>query len=192
MREELTRLGVQELRTAADVDAAVKNTPGTLMIIVNSICGCAAGKARPGVALALEHAVRPDRGRDGLRRRRHRGDRPRARLLHRLSALVAVNRSVARRQAGLDARAAADRKPGPAADCRDADARLRRVVRAAGASLINRIRVAARAAPVLAGAIRNRRDQMTQDQPRRRIFGWDCRHAGSGGAPDGGYATGRR
>ncbi len=60
MREELTRLGVQELRTAADVDAAVKNTPGTLMIIVNSICGCAAGKARPGVALALEHAVRPD------------------------------------------------------------------------------------------------------------------------------------
>jgi putative YphP/YqiW family bacilliredoxin len=61
MREELTRLGVQELRTAADVDAAVKNTSGTLMIIVNSICGCAAGKARPGVALALEHAVRPDR-----------------------------------------------------------------------------------------------------------------------------------
>ena len=60
MREELTRLGVQELRTAADVDAVVKNTPGTLMIIVNSICGCAAGKARPGVALALEHAVRPD------------------------------------------------------------------------------------------------------------------------------------
>ena len=61
MREELTRLGVQELRTAADVDAAVRSTPGTLMIVVNSICGCAAGKARPGVALALEHRVRPDR-----------------------------------------------------------------------------------------------------------------------------------
>jgi putative YphP/YqiW family bacilliredoxin len=61
MREELTRLGVQELRTAADVDAAVTNTPGTLMIVVNSICGCAAGKARPGVALALNHRVRPDR-----------------------------------------------------------------------------------------------------------------------------------
>lgn len=60
MREELTRLGVQELRTPADVDAAVKNTPGTLMIVVNSICGCAAGKARPGVALALDHAVRPN------------------------------------------------------------------------------------------------------------------------------------
>ena len=61
MREELTRLGVQELRTAAEVDAAVNNTPGTLMIVVNSICGCAAGKARPGVALALNHRVRPDR-----------------------------------------------------------------------------------------------------------------------------------
>jgi putative YphP/YqiW family bacilliredoxin len=60
MREELTRLGVAELRTPADVDAAVK-APGTLMIVVNSICGCAAGKARPGVALALTHAVRPDR-----------------------------------------------------------------------------------------------------------------------------------
>lgn len=59
MREELTRLGVKELRTAADVDAAVAHTPGTLMIVVNSICGCAAGKARPGVALALQHAVRP-------------------------------------------------------------------------------------------------------------------------------------
>jgi len=61
MREELTRLGVQELRTATDVDAAVRSTPGTLMIVVNSICGCAAGKARPGVALALNHRVRPDR-----------------------------------------------------------------------------------------------------------------------------------
>lgn len=61
MREELSRLGVEELRTAAEVDAAVKDTSGTLMIVVNSICGCAAGKARPGVALALRHAVRPDR-----------------------------------------------------------------------------------------------------------------------------------
>ena len=60
-RAELTQLGVEELRTAADVDAAVKSTPGTLMIVVNSICGCAAGKARPGVALALRNAVKPDR-----------------------------------------------------------------------------------------------------------------------------------
>jgi putative YphP/YqiW family bacilliredoxin len=61
MREELTRLGVEELRTAADVDAAVTSKPGTLMIVVNSICGCAAGKARPGIARALTHPTRPDR-----------------------------------------------------------------------------------------------------------------------------------
>ena len=60
MREELTRLGVRELRTAADVDEAVAKTPGTLMVVVNSVCGCAAGKARPGVALALQHDARPD------------------------------------------------------------------------------------------------------------------------------------
>ena len=59
MRAELTRLGVRELRTAADVDDAV-STKGTVMIVVNSVCGCAAGKARPGIALALEHARRPD------------------------------------------------------------------------------------------------------------------------------------
>ncbi len=58
MREELTRVGVRELRTPADVDAAV-HTPGTVMIVVNSMCGCAAGKARPGVALALKHARVP-------------------------------------------------------------------------------------------------------------------------------------
>lgn len=59
MREELTRLGVVELRTAEDVDSAVSK-PGTTMVIVNSICGCAAGKARPGIAQALQHAVKPD------------------------------------------------------------------------------------------------------------------------------------
>jgi bacilliredoxin len=61
MRQELTRLGVEELKTAADVDDAVRSTHGTLMIVVNSVCGCAAGKARPGVELALRHDTRPDR-----------------------------------------------------------------------------------------------------------------------------------
>ena len=59
MRAELTQFGVQELRTAADVDAAV-NAKGTVMIVVNSVCGCAAGKARPGIAEALRHARRPE------------------------------------------------------------------------------------------------------------------------------------
>ena len=61
MREDLTRLGVEELKTAEEVDNAVTNSKGTLMVVVNSICGCAAGKARPGVALALQNEVKPDR-----------------------------------------------------------------------------------------------------------------------------------
>jgi len=59
MREELTRAGVQEVRTADEVDAALAR-PGTTMVVVNSICGCAAGKMRPGVRLALQHATKPD------------------------------------------------------------------------------------------------------------------------------------
>jgi putative YphP/YqiW family bacilliredoxin len=61
MREELTRLGVEELRTPETVDETIQNTEGTIMVVVNSICGCAAGRARPGVALALQHSVRPDK-----------------------------------------------------------------------------------------------------------------------------------
>src|SRR5262249_46640872 len=61
MRAELTRFGIEDLRTAEDVDAAVNGTAGTLMIVVNSVCGCAAGKARPGVVLALQHETRPSR-----------------------------------------------------------------------------------------------------------------------------------
>ena len=60
MRGEMTAMGAKELKTAADVDEAVKNTTGTLMIVVNSVCGCAAGKARPGIAMAMRHAVKPD------------------------------------------------------------------------------------------------------------------------------------
>ena len=59
MREELTRLGIQELRTAEEVDKAVQST-GTTMVVVNSICGCAAGRMRPAVRLALQNAMRPD------------------------------------------------------------------------------------------------------------------------------------
>ena len=60
MREELTRAGIAEARSAEAVDAAVAS-PGTTMLVVNSICGCAAGKMRPGVRLALRNAVKPDR-----------------------------------------------------------------------------------------------------------------------------------
>lgn len=61
MRAELTSLGVEELRTAEQVDAAVTGTQGTLLLVVNSVCGCAAGRARPGLALALRSGARPDR-----------------------------------------------------------------------------------------------------------------------------------
>jgi putative YphP/YqiW family bacilliredoxin len=60
MREELTRLGFEELRTTEAVDQAVEQA-GTTMIVVNSVCGCAAGKARPGIALALRKGARPDK-----------------------------------------------------------------------------------------------------------------------------------
>ena len=60
MREELTRLGIEELRTAEDVDRVLKNRPGTTMVVVNSICGCAAGRMRPAVRMALQNAIRPD------------------------------------------------------------------------------------------------------------------------------------
>ena len=61
MREELTRLAVQELRTADEVDRAVAKQGGTTMVIVNSICGCAAGRMRPAVRIALESGPRPER-----------------------------------------------------------------------------------------------------------------------------------
>ena len=59
MRDELTRLGVKELKTVAEVDAALGDARGTTLVFVNSVCGCAAGTARPGLALALQHGTRP-------------------------------------------------------------------------------------------------------------------------------------
>jgi len=59
MREELTRAGIEEARTAEEVDAALAK-PGTTLLVVNSICGCAAGKMRPGVRMALTNATLPD------------------------------------------------------------------------------------------------------------------------------------
>ena len=61
MREELTRLGIQELKTAQEVDHAIASQPGTTLVVVNSICGCAAGRMRPAIRMALQNPVRPDR-----------------------------------------------------------------------------------------------------------------------------------
>lgn len=61
MRDDLTRIGFEETRTPEAVDAAIQNSTGTVLVVVNSVCGCAAGKARPGIAKALNHSVQPDK-----------------------------------------------------------------------------------------------------------------------------------
>lgn len=61
MRRELTRLGIEETRTAEDVDSVLGGKKGTVLVVVNSVCGCAAGMARPAVAMAVEHGVLPDK-----------------------------------------------------------------------------------------------------------------------------------
>lgn len=60
MREDLVKIGFEEMRTAEQVDEVIPNRKGTNLVVVNSVCGCAAGMARPGVALALTHSVKPD------------------------------------------------------------------------------------------------------------------------------------
>ena len=60
IREELTRIGFQELRTATDVDSVLSKANGTVLVVVNSVCGCAAGRARPAVAMAIENKARPE------------------------------------------------------------------------------------------------------------------------------------
>lgn len=59
MREEMTGMGAQELTTAQEVDAALGDQKGTMLVFVNSVCGCAAGNARPALRLALQHGVKP-------------------------------------------------------------------------------------------------------------------------------------
>ena len=61
MREELTRLGIEELKTASEVDSKLQAPQGTTLVVVNSICGCAAGRLRPAVRVALQNSSRPDR-----------------------------------------------------------------------------------------------------------------------------------
>jgi putative YphP/YqiW family bacilliredoxin len=61
MREDLTRFGVEETRTPEELDNVIRNTKGTVMVVVNSVCGCAAGLARPAIGLALKHSAVPDK-----------------------------------------------------------------------------------------------------------------------------------
>jgi putative YphP/YqiW family bacilliredoxin len=61
MREDLTRFGIQETRTPEELDDVIAKTQGTVMVVVNSVCGCAAGLARPAIGMALKHSVVPDK-----------------------------------------------------------------------------------------------------------------------------------
>ncbi len=61
MREDLTRHGVEETRTSEELDDVIRSTTGTVMVVVNSVCGCAAGLARPAIGMALKHSAVPDR-----------------------------------------------------------------------------------------------------------------------------------
>ena len=129
MREELTSLGVKELRTSEAVDQAVQTTPGTLMIVVNSVCGCAAGKARPGIALALNHSVTPDvsatvfAGADTAATDRAR------QVLRRLSAVVPVGRHPQGRQARLHDGAPPDSRAARPSDRQRPRRRFRQALR---------------------------------------------------------------
>ena len=61
MREDLARFGVQETRTPEELDKVIRNTTGTVMVVVNSVCGCAAGLARPAIGMTLKHSTVPDK-----------------------------------------------------------------------------------------------------------------------------------
>ena len=101
MREELTRVGVQELRSAQEVDRAIVNQPGTTMVIVNSICGCAAGRMRPAVRVALQNSARPEKMFSVFAGTGYRGNGACSQLLYGLSAIIAVDCIVAGRQVDL-------------------------------------------------------------------------------------------
>ena len=61
MRQELAQLGIEETKTPEAVTEAIQNTDGTVMVVVNSVCGCAAGGVRPGIAMALQNEAKPDK-----------------------------------------------------------------------------------------------------------------------------------
>jgi hypothetical protein len=134
MRDELTRVGFTELRTPDDVDTALGQAGGTTLVFVNSVCGCAAGMARPGAALALSRTgARPDRlvtvfaGQD-------REATERARIFRR-AAVVAVHRVAQGRRARRLRAAAPDRGPRARGRGRPARARLRGALRPGLASV---------------------------------------------------------
>ena len=136
MRQDLTQYGVEETRTPADVDRALAPENGTVMMVINSVCGCAAGKARPGVGMALKHGVKPDKvatvfaGGDDQAVAHLRG------ILVGLSAVFAFDRFVSEWQAGLHDAPAGYRIARCVSDCQCSDSGVRPVLRERNQSAI--------------------------------------------------------
>ena len=117
MRDEMTRIGFEELRTPAEVDAVLGSTKETTLVVVNSVCGCAARNARPAAALAIQHAKHPQKlltvfaGQDADATNRAR------QLFHGLSPVVPADRAVQGRQTGIHAGAKENRGTAGAGHC---------------------------------------------------------------------------
>ena len=110
MREELSSIGVQELRNPAEVDTFMAQKTGTALVVVNSVCGCAAGMARPGVKLALQSEVRPERSATVFAGQDLDATQ-RARVLRPVPAEQPVDRAFQRRSVRAFRAAAPDRRP---------------------------------------------------------------------------------
>jgi putative YphP/YqiW family bacilliredoxin len=119
MRQELTSIGFQELRTPADVDAVLTKTSGTVLVVVNSICGCAAGRARPAVAMALGEQGAPRGFDDGVCRPGHRCHHRARSYFTGYPAILTLRRLAARRQSWFHAGAERNRGRDPYAIAED-------------------------------------------------------------------------
>ena len=93
MREELTRVGFREMRTPAEVDSVLKQEKGTVLVVVNSVCGCAAGKARPAIAKRSLEQSAPGSADDRLRGAGSGSNAAGANLLHGIRAVVPLDRT---------------------------------------------------------------------------------------------------
>ena len=132
MREEVTRLGVTELRSVADVDAALAEADGTALVFVNSVCGCAAGMARPALAKALQHQHKPAKLYSGVRRPGPRCHGARPFVLRRVSAVVAVGRAAQGRRGRRVRASPPDRGPASGPHRGDAHHGIRHLLRVSG------------------------------------------------------------
>ena len=131
MRQDLLRFGVEEARTAADVDKLTSPGNGTVMIVTNSVCGCAAGRARPAIGIALRHSVRPDKSASVFAGADVEAVARSARAASPCTAVVAVRGVVCGRKAGVRAASPRNRIARGCGDCDASHQRVRSLLREA-------------------------------------------------------------